>query len=392
MKREADARRLLHSLLDRLERNPNGGRRIIARAALSFASAADHRQLNDVLLAAREAGAVEVKFDREAPHLIDQVILADPARLYGYLDRESARIGRAAAATALAAASPSTDVGMELAVYFAERWIAGKSALALSPRDLDEALQLVRAADAAFTEMPGDRTPLRTRSARLLNDSKALERALPKLLSFLRESGRLDPDMEREDALRLLGLEKFPQPLLLAGPLRVAELNVADWTYVGLPPEAYGTLGLEGQARSILTIENLESFNRHVRECRQSKDVILYTGGFPAPGVVSVLQQIIAISQLDHIWHWGDIDVGGLRISRYLERVLSVPVLPHLMTKELADTFGTAAQALKKVRDVPPDSAFAPLAQYLSTPGAMWLEQEVLDPQLVEASDPWDRR
>ncbi len=385
MKREGDGGRLLHDLLDRIERNPEGSRRIIARAALSFASADEHRQLNDFLLAACEIGAVEVKFDREAPHLIDQVALADPTRLYAFLNREPARIGRAAAEASLAATNPSTDVGKQLVVYVVERWNAGRSALGLSPRDLNEALRLVRAADAAFTEMPWDRIPLRTRSARLLNDSKALERALPKLLSFLREIGRLDPDMEREDALRLLGLEKFPQPLLLAGPLRVGDFSVSDWTYVGLPPNAHGTLALQGHVRSILTVENLESFNRHVREGRQAGDVILYIGGFPAPSVIATLKRLIALSGVERVWHWGDVDAGGIRIGLYLERILPVPVLPHLMTGELAAKFGTASATLKVIREMPLGSAFAPLARYLSMPGAMWLEQEVLDPQPVEA-------
>jgi hypothetical protein len=67
----------------------------------------------------------------------------------------------------------------------------------LSADSVQETLRLLLAADAAFTALPGG-VPLRTRSTRLLGDSKALERALPKLLTLLEQSGALDPGVSRE--------------------------------------------------------------------------------------------------------------------------------------------------------------------------------------------------
>jgi hypothetical protein len=386
MKRESDAARLLNSLLDRLERATDRSRRIIMRAGLSFGSADAHRAFNGMIMGARDAGAVEVHFDREAPHLIDRVILADQARLYTYLDRRPPEVELNSALSRLASLKPGTEVGKALAAHIGERWTAGKPTLALTPADSDQAARLVAAADAAFTELPAGRLPLRTRSARLLGDSKALERSLSKLLTFLKQTGRVDSGLTRDEALQALGLEKYPQPLLVAGPLLVRGVPVADWTYVGLPPDAGDDFEIRDRVRSVLTIENLESFNRHVRECREPGDAVIYTGGFPSAGVVSVLARLTAMSNVPCVWHWGDIDGGGVKIAAYLERSLPVPIMPHLMTAELATAYGKAAPPLTNLREFSPASPFADLASYLSSDAAHWLEQEVLDPQPVLTS------
>jgi hypothetical protein len=122
-----------------------------------------------------------------------------------------------------------------------------------------------------------------------------------------------------------------------------------------LPPDAGEVLNLAGPVRSILTVENLESFSRHVRECRLPEDIVVYTGGFPSNGTIAVLRRLIMLSAVDGM-ALGDIDGGGVRIGRYLEHTLATPVAPHLMSPELA-----------------PEPAFASLTAYLCTPGARWL-------------------
>ena len=383
MKREADAGRLLNGMLDRFERGSDRSRRIIARASLSFESAAAHRRLDELLAGARDAGAVELTFDREAPHLVDRVVLRDAARLYAYLDRRPAEVDLDVGLSRLRSLRASTDVGRALAAHVAERWSAGTTAMALAPAEIDQAIALVRAADAAFTPLPGGRLPLRTRSARLLGDSKALERSLSKLLAFLRQTGRTEPDLSRDETLRALGLEKFPQPILAAGPLLVSGLAVTSWTYVGLPPEAGDAVEVAGKVRSILTIENLESFNRHVRECREPADAVVYTGGFPSAGVIGILRRLVALSDVPCVWHWGDIDGGGLKIGRYLERMLPRPIRPHLMSADLATRHGRTTPPSRDMATIPAGSAFGPLAAFLSSPAACQLEQEMLDPRPV---------
>lgn len=383
MKRETDPGRLLHDLLNRHERQTDRSRRITARPSLAFAGSGERDHLIAGLIAARDAGAVTLEWDRDAPHLIARVILIDAGPLYRHLGRSPAVEQEEAAVLKLGTRQPVTEVGHALLVAVRDAWTDGRKYLGLAPAAVDEAIGLIRAADAAFTPLEGSALPLRTRSARLLGDSKALERNLTKLLAYLRLSGRLAPALEREQALEELGLGKFPQPLLVAGPVAINGVSASGLAYLGLPPEAISAVALKGEVRSLLTIENLESFHRHVRECRTDGDIIVYCGGFPAPPVIRALRQLSELSGVACLHHWGDIDAGGVRIGRFLEESLPLPIVPHLMTDALALSSGQAVPPLKGMENVPTHSAFALLARFLASDSAHVLEQEVLDPQLV---------
>ena len=381
MKRETDPGRLLHDLLDRHERQTDRSRRITARPSLAFASSGERDHLITGLIAARDAGAVTLEWDRDAPHLIARVILIDADPLYRHLSRSPAVEQQQAAVLKLGTRQPTTEIGHALLAAVRDAWTDGRKYLGLAPAAVDEAIGLIRAADAAFTPLEGGALPLRTRSARLLGDSKALERNLTKLLAYLKLSGRLAPVLEREQALEELGLAKFPQPLLVAGPVAINGVSASGLAYLGLPPEAVSAIALKGQVRSLLTIENLESFHRHVRECRTDGDIIVYCGGFPAPPVIRALRQLSELSGVACLHHWGDIDAGGVRIGRFLEESLPLPIVPHLMTDALALSSGRAVPPLNGMENVPTHSAFALLARFLASDSAHVLEQEVLDPQ-----------
>jgi len=71
---------------------------------------------------------------------------------------------------------------------------------------------------------------------------------------------------------------------------------------------------------------------------------------------------------------------GGVRIGSYLEKVLPVPLRPHLMTSELALEYGSPSPADARSPHVDESSAFAVLARFLESGDARWLEQEMLDP------------
>jgi len=383
MKRETDPTRLLNGLLDRLERQADRSRRIMSRPSQAFASSNARDQLVEILTGARDAGAVTLEWDREAPHLIARIVLRDADTLYRHLNRTPAADQQSTAISELGTYQPRTDVGRELRDEMAKAWTEGKSHLGLAPTKIDDALNLIRVADAAFTVLERGPLPLRTRSARLLGDSKAMERMLPKLLAYLKMKGRLDPQLERDEALTVLGLAKFPQPVLVAGPIAINGVSAAELTYLGLPPEAITTAALTGPLRSILTIENLESFHRHVRECRADGDVVIYCGGFPTQGVIRALHHVASLAGAVQLNHWGDIDVGGIRIGRFLEASLPYSILPHLMTPTLATALGRKMSPAKELQGFPAESAFSTLACFLASDDAHWLEQEILDPKWV---------
>ena len=76
--------------------------------------------------------------------------------------------------------------------------------------------------------------------------------------------------------------------------------------------------------RTVVTIENLESFNRHVREARRTDDAVLYTGGSPSRSVVAALRRLEELGARS-LARWGDVDHGGIRIANRLFEVMGAP-------------------------------------------------------------------
>ena len=373
---------LLNKLLDRLERQQVPGRRITIRPPLEFASPSAKAALDEGLRAAEAAGAVRIEMDRDAPHLIARVLLEDGPSLYRHLGRKPAADQLRAALKVLAGCDVVTDEACRVRDHLAERWSAGGSAAGFGKDDAPGAVAFLRVVDAAMLPMGDLQLPLRSRSVRLLGDSKMIEKALPKILSVLRDIGRIAPELSRDDALQLLGLEKFPQPVLIAGPVMVKDRSLPDLPCIALPAEAIEEL-VAPEAASLLTIENLESFNRHVREARRARDVVIYTAGFPSPTLLAAVRRIIASAGLSHSFHWGDLDWGGIAIARQIEIASGVPLRLHLMNPDLARSHGHRLGSRDRPVQVPDESSLAPLSRYLAEDDARMLEQELLDPQPV---------
>lgn len=383
MRRDVDAVRLLGGLLDRHERAA-GGRRITAIPATAFGTPDERTALVGVLRAAESVGAVTLEWDRDAPHLIGRVVLKDADRLYRHLDRPPADVVLTSALAALDGVTPATMPALSLKARLASAWIAGGEVLGVGCDQAEQGVGLVRAVDAAFA--PSDvRLPLRTRSARFLGDSKMLERNMRRLLAFARLEGLVDPSLRRDDALRALDLEKYPQPVLIAGPLIVRGAAIGSWAYAGMAAEEAEEVLVDGRLGAVVTVENLESFNRHARERRRRDEAVVYTGGFPGRGVVAALRRLVREGSVSVVHHWGDIDAGGVAIGRYLEQALPVPIRPHLMDPNLARRLGRPVPAT--VAPAGCVGGFAELTRFLASPDAHALEQEVLDPAYVDRAD-----
>lgn len=82
------------------------------------------------------------------------------------------------------------------------------------------------------------------------------------------------------------------------------------------------------------------------------------------------------------IYHWGDIDAGGIRIAAHLEDALGVQLELHEMRIELAERLGTPLQSRKALdRLALRLGEIGELARWLSSDQAKALEQEELDPK-----------
>lgn len=228
-----------------------------------------------------------------------------------------------------------------------EQQAFGARPFSIGSEQTDQAVEFITALDAVLARDPMDRRDLRTYSGQTTGNTKLLERYASRIMNFLKQIGKLDADLSDSDAMASLGLEKFSQPVLIAGPVRLAGVDFANLAYVGLPPGQAPAIEPTRAIRSILTIENLASFNRHVREARRANDVAVYTGGFPSRAVAAALVAISRWPGITRIHHWGDIDEGGLRVALHLTSLLPIPVLPHLMHPNLARLHGTRQDIAK---------------------------------------------
>jgi hypothetical protein len=143
-------------------------------------------------------------------------------------------------------------------------------------------------------------------------------------------------------------------------------------------------ISLVGPVRAILTIENFASFNRHVYEVDQDDVVVIYTGGFPSPPILRALGHLLSQMKAPFLWHWGDIDVGGIRIMRNIEERLGIIARPHLMDPAFAIQFGNKQPGNMSVRKIAEaNSGASDLAAFLSEKSTYHLEQELVDPGYV---------
>jgi hypothetical protein len=193
-----------------------------------------------------------------------------------------------------------------------------------------------------------------------------------------------------------IGLERFSHPVHVRGPLVVDGENgrLIDGRakpFASIHPEMLSKLTVLETPAAILTIENYASFNRQVREIEDGS-LVVYTGGFPAAGVVELLSTVLTVLPAEvPFLHWGDVDAGGVRIFRYLEENLPRGPRPHLMTKELAAKSGLAADADPSLATIArSDSAIRELAEWLAFGADVrHLEQEALDPKIVDQKNPF---
>jgi hypothetical protein len=132
------------------------------------------------------------------------------------------------------------------------------------------------------------------------------------------------------------------------GPLRFrlgGDLLDATWSvpWLALTPETIRDMrDLDVRLISeIRTIENLTAFEEEVRRGREPGVLYLYTGGFPGAYEIKVLKRVIEAG-VARIRHWGDLDLGGMRILRYLSESLPVRVEAWRMEPELLSLLPTS--------------------------------------------------
>jgi hypothetical protein len=390
------ARDLLRKLLDQADR---GGRPSVAitersaRAYFQLPSPAERELIHAALENAEAAGAVTLDWGRGAASRdLLRIRLADADRLAAQLgEPRAAELAERVRDQVLPLLQGAPDWLRTALDDALARWCRGASAFGTPAADTETARRLFQVARAVAAGEHRE-LDLRRFSVRLLGDTKAVERLLGRLTGLLRRNpdwADIDDDAQLRQAL---GLEKFPPPVFLKGPLRLrygadaagaCDFNLAPLQpYVAIAPDAVHAVGLNAAPPYLLTIENLASFQRHVREVAD-RGLVLYTAGFPAPALVRFLGKLdAALPAACPFFHWGDRDPGGLGILDAVAKACPRhPVQPHLMDTSLPDCPAFTPEELHRLQRLAAgDSHVAAIARrWIETrPGR--LEQEAVDP------------
>lgn len=379
-----DVGAMLCDLLDRFETGVASPLAYPDHARFSSIVAADGF-LRDVRKA-EATGAVGIKFGTGAKRgELSHIRLLDAALLYTYLDRVPvSHLAKEASAKLVDGLSLAPEL-TAAASQVADAWSRAKTWNSFAATDVERLRGAFMLAQAILEDRHIG-VDYRTFSRRIAEDSKALERVESAVVRLVGLVFDLPPQARPREALRALGLERFAPPLLVAGPLHWDETDVSAMglAYVGMPANEAHRIRFHRRPTHVLTIENFASFNRHVLEADiERSGVTIYVGGYPSLGTQDALRRIgTSLPEGVPLFHWSDIDIDGAWIFQTVERALGRPLMPHLMSVEIAERHGKATQAKKSLARRSADSAISGLVDYLQSDAAKTVEQEELDPCL----------
>lgn len=384
---EALGRSLLGRLLDRIERQPNRVNRVSVALPVDSLLYDDRQALYGLLTAAEKAGAVHLQWGkRENSHNIAKVVLSNPSQLYAFLGRSStAALANAATETLIEQLPDLTPKFWVVIESIRAGWAMKRNVVRdLNPGDTEVASRVIRAAQSLVARERDDGMDIRTFSRRTTGNSKFVEAHQGKVADVLRLATDVPPDLNAREVLAFFGIKRFQHACLIAGSIAYRGVALPTEPYIGIAPEMAQGIEVIGNPAWVLTVENLASFNRHVREVR-GEGIVVYTGGFPSDATLSAISAITATSSAP-VFHWGDVDPGGTVIAYCIEQAVKRVgrnLRLHMMSPELAIRRGQPAPPERLLSNTDYSASVTRgLVDFLSSETAHHLEQEELDPEL----------
>lgn len=380
---------VLNGLLDRHE-SPRGRVRDITQRIdyNRVGGPAEQDSLHRVLRDAERAGGVRLEDDRFGRFTgeIARVRLTNADALYRFLNRQpSIDIARTARhRIELACPEIISEPFFESMLGEAySAWVFNRSFLDFGPNGSDGLIEVFRLT-YGIVHWAGRDIDHRTFSRRTVSDSKALERHEGRVASLLRRRNPATSNLESREVLEAHGIVRRAHPLFLRGPVRVRSdtinLEGSGVPFVGLPWRTVESATLHSPVEYTIIIENPTSFWRYCMEI-EGRYLALLSDGFPARDVLAGIVHMVRVAHPAPLFHWGDIDAGGLRIAKHLQDACGVPLRLHDMAPELAVKWGTPLKSragLERLAGY--DGEIGALARWLQSTDAQALEQEQLNP------------
>lgn len=386
---------ILNGLLDRHESPRERVRDITQRIDYNrVGGPAEQDSLHRVLRDAERAGGVCLEADRLGRFTgeIARVRLTDANALYRFLNRPPSVDIAATARQRIESACPEIVREPFFEAVLSEAaaaWAINRRILDLGSTGSDGLIEVLRLTHG-IVHWAGRDIDHRTFSRRTVGDSKALERHEGRVAALLRRWNPTTSDLEPREVHQAHGIVRRAHPLFLRGPISVTSdsirLEGSGVPFVGLPWSTVRSATLQSPVDYTIIIENPTSFWRYCMEV-EGRYLALLSDGFPARDVLAGIVHMARVAQPAPLFHWGDIDAGGLRIARYLEDACGVSLRLHDMAPELAVKWGTSLKSragLERLANRGGD--IGALAQWLRSSGGQALEQEQLDPRPPQPS------
>ena len=175
----------------------------------------------------------------------------------------------------------------------------------------------------------------RVASERILGDSKALGRVRSLVIDILLRADPRWQGVPLEEASGLLeayGVRRKPALIRCAGAgsltIGPREYRLEDFVPAAHLPEQWSDAWVaaicQGGVQQVTTIENEYPFLSYIEEAggpqglSVRKEIAVFTAGFPTPALMSALKSLSEKAPSISFRHWGDADVGGIRIWWFL--------------------------------------------------------------------------
>ena len=381
---------ILNGLLDRHESPRERARDITQRIDYNLVGGpAEQDSLHRVLRDAERAGGVRLEEDRLGRFTgeIARVRLTSADALYRFLNRQPSSVVAKTTRHYIDSACPQIVCEAFFDSILSEAsaaWAINRRFLGFGPKDSDALIEVFRLVHG-IVHWAGRDIDHRTFSRRTVGDSKALERHEGRVAALLRRWSPATSDLASREVLQAHGIVRRAHPLFLKGPVRVMSdtirLEGSGVPFIGLPWSTVQSTTLLSPVDYTITIENPTSFWRYCMEV-DGRYLALLSDGFPARDVLAGIVHMVRVAQPTPLFHWGDIDAGGLRIAKHVNEACGTPLRLHDMTPELAEKWGTPLKSRQGLEPLAHrDDDVGALARWLLSSDGLALEQEQLNPR-----------
>jgi len=170
-------------------------------------------------------------------------------------------------------------------------------------------------------------------SLKYLGNSKLFQKKIRrKLASLAGQYLHEGNDLSEDDILAELGINKTSDEVLIRGPIIFSyQGRIIDYTpffFGGIIDTRFvGAMKIiKADFKKLLVIENKANFHFLTAQNLPQDILLLYIGGFPGPLKRKLLEKIYQFNLSNKLkmqfYHWGDLDVGGLKIFNLVKGVL----------------------------------------------------------------------